>query len=270
MSGGGKGGATTQAQTGTTTGSVQIPAWLESAARQNMARADDLAQIGYVPYYGPDVAAFSPMQQAAFQNTGDAAAAFGLAAPSDPMAGMPQSQTFAGGVQGYSSMPLYQQSLDALAAARPGQFAALQAPFINPITGADPAAPFGSPQDTRRSRSSGGGGGGGGVSSSAATGSSGQVLRNPDGSIMTANDRLNAMMGRPYTPGGGITPGSGTGQQMGGSSGTGSFGLPNPFGGSAPRTGTGSFGLPDPMSGSFGGTNLPGFAGGIINSITRR
>lgn len=135
MSGGGKGGKTKS--------EVKIPAWLEAGARQNMARANELAQIGYVPYYGPDVAAFSPMQQAAMQNTNDAAAAFGMRG-GDAMAGMPAPQTFAGGVQGYSSAPMFQQSLDTLAAQRPGQFAALNAPFIDPVTGRDPSAPFGS------------------------------------------------------------------------------------------------------------------------------
>jgi hypothetical protein len=138
MSGGGKGGKQTT--------EVKIPKWLEEAAQRNLARADEIAQIGYVPYFGPDVAAFTPMQQAAFQNTGQAAQAFGMAAPSDPMAGMPQAQTFAGGVQGYSSAPMFQQSLDMLAAARPGQFAALMAPFIDPVTGRQPLAPFGSGQ----------------------------------------------------------------------------------------------------------------------------
>lgn len=141
---GGKGGSATT--------KVQVPAWLESAAQQNLGRADEVAQIGYVPYMGPDVAAMQPGQIAAMQNTGLAANAFGLASP-DTMAGMPQAQTFAGGVQGYSSAPLYQQSLDALAASRPGQFAAMNAPFIDPVTGARPAYPF--------AAGAGGGAGGG-------------------------------------------------------------------------------------------------------------
>ena len=73
MSGGGKGGSqTTQ---------VSIPPWLEQAAQRNIAKAEDISQIGFVPYMGPDVAAFTPMQQASFMNTGSAAQAFGLAAP---------------------------------------------------------------------------------------------------------------------------------------------------------------------------------------------
>jgi len=133
MSGGGKGGRSST--------SVQIPEWLESAARQNIARADEIAQIGYVPYYGPDVAAMTPMQLAAGGNINTAASAFGLGAPTSPMAGMQPAMNY-GGMAAYSSAPLYEQSLAQLAASRPGQFAALQAPFLNPITGAPPAAPF--------------------------------------------------------------------------------------------------------------------------------
>jgi hypothetical protein len=135
MSGGGKGGSTTS--------SVEIPAWLENAAQTNLARADQLSTIGYTPYYGADVAALTPMQQASMQNTNQGASAFGMAAPTDAMAGMPQAQTFAGGVQGYSSGGLYDQALSELQTRRPGQFAALNAPFINPYTGAAPASPFG-------------------------------------------------------------------------------------------------------------------------------
>ena len=133
MSGGGKGGSqTTQ---------VTIPAWLEEAARRNIAKAEDISQTGFTPYMGPDVAAFTPMQQAAFQGTGQAAEAFGMPAPVNPMEGMPQAYDF-GGVSAYSSYPIYNQSLANLQAAAPGQFAALQAPFINPQTGAIPSSPY--------------------------------------------------------------------------------------------------------------------------------
>jgi hypothetical protein len=162
----------TQNVTGTTRQTVSIPAWLENAARQNMARADALAQIGYVPYSGPEVAALTPMQIEAMRGTNTAAGAFGLG-QADPMSGMPQPQTFAGGVQGYSSMPMYDEALARLAQERPGQYAALTAPFIDPVTGAAPQSPFGSmpsglSDGSDRDRSSGGsafGGGAGGSSS---------------------------------------------------------------------------------------------------------
>lgn len=191
MSGGGKGGKqTTQ---------VKIPAWLENAARQNMARADEIAKIGYVPYFGPDVAAFSPMQQAAFQNTGDAAAAFGMAAPADPMAGMPAPQVFAGGVQGYSSQPVYQQSVDALAAARPGQYAKISGMFVDPITGRDAVAPFGSGGSQASGRGRGGSSRSGSISYGGSDRSAAEI----------------AALASHSNPGGG----------------TGSFGLPNPMSG---------------------------------------
>ena len=125
---------------GSETTSVEIPAFLQEAAQRNLARADQVSQIGYTPYYGPDVAAMTPMQIAAMQNTGAAASAFGLPTVANPMAGMPTPQTFAGGVQGYSSAPLYQQSLEALRVNNPGQYAAIQSLFVDPRTG---AAPFG-------------------------------------------------------------------------------------------------------------------------------
>lgn len=168
MSGGGKGGSTTS--------QVQIPAWLQNAAQQNLARADQVAQLRFSPYFGPDVAAMTPMQTAALQGTNQAALSFGLPGVENPMAGMPQAQTFAGGLQGYSSAPLYQQSVEALRAAMPGQVAAIDRMFIDPMTGAAPAYPFSmggaapapvpGPQgfDWANGGGSGGGSGGGGLS----------------------------------------------------------------------------------------------------------
>lgn len=133
---GGKGGSTTS--------EVKIPEYIEAASKANLARASDISKIGYTPYYGPDVAAFSPMQQAAFQNTADTAGAFGLAAPTsqqDIMGGMPAPTTSAGGVQGYSSAPMYEQSVAEFAARRPGQYDAIMAQFLDPMTGAAPSAP---------------------------------------------------------------------------------------------------------------------------------
>lgn len=125
---GGKGGSQTT--------EVQIPQYLEDAVKENIARGSDVAKLGYTPYYGPDVAAMTPMQVAAAQNINQGASAFGLAAPSDPMAGMPKAETFAGGVQGYSSGPLYDESLQRLKQERPGQYDAMTGMFIDPQTGA--------------------------------------------------------------------------------------------------------------------------------------
>ena len=144
---------------GTTSGSTEIPAWLESAAIENINKARDVSQIGYVPYYGPDVAAFSPMQQQSMQSTGNAASAFGLAPQGfDAMAGMPQAQTFAGGIQGYSSAPLYEQSLDKLFANAPAQYRAMNDMFIDPFTGARPRGGYGATPTQVSQMSSGGNG----------------------------------------------------------------------------------------------------------------
>ena len=133
MSGGGKGGSTTS--------TVEIPAFLENAARSNLAKADTLSRIGYTPYYGPDVAAMTPMQMASMQGTNAAASAFGLPA-ANPMAGMGQPLSY-GGIPAYSSGGMYDQALAELQRRQPGQYNALRAPFIDPVTGAQPAAPFG-------------------------------------------------------------------------------------------------------------------------------
>ena len=127
---GGKGGSTTS--------SVEIPEYIEEAARRNLAKAEDISQIGYVPYYGPDVAAFTPFQEAGFQQTADVASAFGVGpqmSQTDIMGGMPAATEFAGGVRGYSSAPLYQQAVDELAAQRPAQAQFIESFFIDPVTG---------------------------------------------------------------------------------------------------------------------------------------
>lgn len=125
---------------GRTVSETTIPQYIEDAARRNLARADELAMIGYVPYFGPEVAAFSPMEEAAFQGTNMAASAFGM--PTGAVS-MPTPETYAGGVRGYSSAPMYEAARAQLAARFPGQYAALTAPFINPVTGERPAFPFG-------------------------------------------------------------------------------------------------------------------------------
>lgn len=162
MSGGGKGGSqTTQ---------VEIPAFLEDAAKRNIAKAEDISQTGFVPYYGPEVAAMTPMQEAAMRSTSTAAEAFGLPnAMGQEIA--PQPQTFDGGVRAYSSGSLFDQALAELEAQRPGQFEALNAPFIDPVTGQSPGAPYltgvqqapsNTVQNAASQNSSNFGGGGGG------------------------------------------------------------------------------------------------------------
>lgn len=135
---GGKGGSTTS--------SVTIPEYIEAAAQRNLNKAERISQIGYTPYYGPDVAAFTPMQQAAFQGTAQTASAFGLPGGSmsqqDIMGGMPAPTAYAGGVQGYSAAPIYEQSLQTLGERRPGQKAYIDSFFIDPYAGGAAAGNF--------------------------------------------------------------------------------------------------------------------------------
>lgn len=125
MSGGGKGGSQSS--------SVEIPDWLNSAAEAAVGQGQRIGQIGYVPYAGPDVAAMTPLQGRAMQNTSDAAAAFGM--QSGGVNGLPGAETFANGVRGYSSRPLFSEAKQWLATARPGQFQYMNDFFINPQTG---------------------------------------------------------------------------------------------------------------------------------------
>jgi len=134
---GGKGGSTTS--------EVTVPAYIENAAKANLAKADAISQVGYTPYYGADVAAFNPMQQAAFQNTADTANAFGMATPTSPtdiMGNMGAPQTYANGVTGYSSAPMFQDAVDTLGYFRPNQKALLDSFFVNPNTGFDPSGAY--------------------------------------------------------------------------------------------------------------------------------
>lgn len=96
---------------------VKIPGYIEDASKANINLAQKIAGMGYVPYYGPDVAAATGQQKAAWQGANDAASAFGM-----PTAAidLPKEQQFANGVSGYSSGGLYDQALAELRSRRPG------------------------------------------------------------------------------------------------------------------------------------------------------
>ena len=126
----------------TTVQENKLPAWLEDAAKTNLARADYASKIGYVPNYGIDVAGFTPMQQSSMQNTANAASAFGLQAPTDAMAGMPKTTTNNLGFTGYSSGDLYDEAIKQLKRNNKGQYQAISGMFINPKTGKAPKVGF--------------------------------------------------------------------------------------------------------------------------------
>jgi hypothetical protein len=122
---GGKGGSKTTEKA--------LPDWLRGPAERNLQRAEAVQQIPYMPYYGPEVAAFTPAQNAAFDANIGAAEAFGLLAPNTLTAtsGMPTPTEWAGGFTGYSSQPLYDQALAELNARQPGAVAQYNALFGN-------------------------------------------------------------------------------------------------------------------------------------------
>ena len=111
---GGKGGSTTQAQ--------QMPKFIEDAAKYNIDMAKRAGQVGYMPYYGPDVAALTPQQEQAMQTNFSAQQAYGMVDPTAQFStGMPEAQEFAGGVRGYSSGNLFDQAVAELASRDPEQ-----------------------------------------------------------------------------------------------------------------------------------------------------
>ena len=101
---------------GSKTATTEVPDWIKEPTIRNIERAEQVQDIGYRPYYGADIAGFSPMEQQAMQNTVGQAQAFGMAPQGmNAMAGMPQTQTYdiGGGqtIQGYSAGGLYDQAL---------------------------------------------------------------------------------------------------------------------------------------------------------------
>lgn len=115
---------------------TEIPGWLEDRAKKFMERSDDASKIGYTPYMGPDVAALNPMERQAMQNSVTAADSFGLGGGINPTAGMPEAQDF-GGVQGYSSFPIYEQALSELRMRAPGQMEQYEGMFVDAAPGVD-------------------------------------------------------------------------------------------------------------------------------------
>ncbi len=126
-----------------------MPDFIEKAAKENLAIADEVASLGFNPYMGPTVAGFSPQQMNAFQNVNQAAGAFGLsnvnlgsnmnnAQIGQALTGMAPPTQSVGGISGYSGVPMYQAALEQMP---PAQRAMIESFFINPQTGAAPLNP---------------------------------------------------------------------------------------------------------------------------------
>ena len=114
----------------------ELPEWYTNAAQSNISRAQDIAEMGYTPYYGVDVAGFTPMQQAAMGNTAQAAGAYGLSAPTNAMSGMGTMVTDpVTGIQGYRSGDIFDQARNELKQRAPAQYDYYNSMIIDPVTG---------------------------------------------------------------------------------------------------------------------------------------
>jgi hypothetical protein len=120
-----------------------VPGYAEAIGINNIEKADAIAGMGPIRNYGPQVAAFNPTQIASFQNTADTANAFGMGAPTDIMAGMPEAKDFGGGMMGYSAAPIVDNMLADLKENAPGQYDAMTGMYMDPVTGERPTSgPF--------------------------------------------------------------------------------------------------------------------------------
>ena len=120
---------------------TKIPAYIEEAGKKALERAQQIQDLGYVPYMGPEIAEISETERALNRNVGAMASAFGLEGPA-PLTMGDAEVTSAGGVSGYSSYPAYMSALQRLQEQRPDQYAYLAGlGRFDPITGAAIAPP---------------------------------------------------------------------------------------------------------------------------------
>ena len=120
---------------------TKIPAYIEEAGKKALERAQQIQDLGYVPYMGPEIAEISETECALNRNVGAMASAFGLEGPA-PLTMGDAEVTSAGGVSGYSSYPAYMSALQRLQEQRPDQYAYLAGlGRFDPITGAEIAPP---------------------------------------------------------------------------------------------------------------------------------
>ena len=119
---------------GSTESKQELPKWYEDAAQANISRAQDIAEMGYTPYYGVDVAGFTPMQQSAMQNTNDLARSFGMSVADQPSPyNMVTDPTT--GIQGYRSGDIFDQARNELKQRAPAQYDYYNSMVIDPVTG---------------------------------------------------------------------------------------------------------------------------------------
>lgn len=93
---------------GSQTTTVELSESVKAQAEANMKLAEQVGSLPYAPYFGGSVAAFTPGQQAGFNNMNSAASAFGMQGGAGQ--GMPKAQNF-GGIQGYSTEGAYKDAM---------------------------------------------------------------------------------------------------------------------------------------------------------------
>jgi len=131
-------GSSTATETQTT--KQTIPPEVTAANAAMLARGQKLAELGYIPYMGVDVAGINPAERAAMENVGQMASAFGLAAPETSQISAPEVTM--GGMTGYTSFPMYEGALERFRETRPDQYDAYaEALGYDPLTGEKKAAP---------------------------------------------------------------------------------------------------------------------------------
>jgi len=78
---------------GSTSASVEVPEFIRAPAERNIQRAEQVQQLGYMPYMGVDVAAPTPGMQNLMQQRGRTAEMLVIVGPGyDALAGLPQQR----------------------------------------------------------------------------------------------------------------------------------------------------------------------------------
>jgi hypothetical protein len=103
---------------------ASVPKYIEDASKDAIGLAQGRNKLGFAPFYGPEVAAFNPMQMQAMEGSNLMAQSLGLPTQQQQM---PAPTDFGGGILGHSSQPLYQNNMDMFQKANPDLFAALRA-----------------------------------------------------------------------------------------------------------------------------------------------
>ena len=96
---------------GTNQKNITLPRFYETALQQQIGQARDTAQVGYVPYYGPDVAAFLSNARGMHFKTRTTLPQLLVWLRRDPTASYMPETTTMGGVTGYASQPLMDASM---------------------------------------------------------------------------------------------------------------------------------------------------------------